>query len=423
MPKKTQQRDRRVTRRDVLKAGGAFGLFTIVPRSFIYGGPDAPSNRRTSAVIGVGGRGRGHIRGDTVAVCDVDRRCLAKAMEKFAGRRKADAYTDFREVLDRPDIDEIRIATPPHWHGLITIMAARTGRDVLCEKPLTRTVGEGRAVVETIRHAGCRFRYGDHGGGTSGRYISEVVTSGILGSPLTVYQRPAIGCNFKLTSWTGLVQYAPQPVPENMLDWDLYCGPSPLKPFHPDRIGGTHRGYWDYDGGGLTDMGVHELRDTVPAMGKDDTAPVEVHTEGPPAHPDAVTGFYRSTLTYADGMRMIIESDHYQKRHPDTLYLYLEGPKGKLYLERTGPRTDPPNLFHEIRNMKRPRGGLSRLAGLPFAEREVVRAHRVNTILNLVNISFRVGRKIRFDRVKEVVLGDEEANLLAHPPLRAPWHL
>ena len=150
-----------MNRRSFVKGTTAFATgITFVPRRVLGGqGYTAPSDELTKAIIGVGGMGQGHIRYEgsrLLAVCDVDENHLAQAVER-AGPG-VDAYRDFREVLDRPDIDIVHIATPPHWHGLMAIAAADAGKDIWCEKPMTRTVGEGIKVVEAVQRNDRIFR-------------------------------------------------------------------------------------------------------------------------------------------------------------------------------------------------------------------------------------------------------------------------
>ena len=149
------------SRRDFLKYSlTAATAFTIVPR-FVLGGQGytAPSDQLTKAIIGVGGMGRGHIRYEgarLLAVCDVDEEHLNRALELVAPEVKG--YKDFREVLERSDIDIVHIPTPPHWHALIAIAAAKAGKDIWCEKPMTRTIYEGQKVVEAVQQNGRMFR-------------------------------------------------------------------------------------------------------------------------------------------------------------------------------------------------------------------------------------------------------------------------
>ena len=150
-----------ITRREFVKRSAvAAAALTIVPRSVFGGqGYTAPSDELTNAVIGVGGMGRGHLRYEgarLLAVCDVDTRHLAQALEIAGPGVKG--YTDFRAVLERPDIDIVHIPTPPQWHALISIAAAEAGKDIWCEKPMTRTIGEGQKVADAVRRNGRIFR-------------------------------------------------------------------------------------------------------------------------------------------------------------------------------------------------------------------------------------------------------------------------
>jgi myo-inositol 2-dehydrogenase/D-chiro-inositol 1-dehydrogenase len=174
----------------------AAAAFTIIPRHVLGGSSFlAPSDRLTKAIIGVGGMGRNHIPyGDTklLAICDVDKNHLAEVLQMTDSDVRA--YADYREVLQRPDIDIIHIATPPHWHGIMSAEAARAGKDVWCEKPMTRTIGEGMEVVRAVQQHGrifrlnTWFRFDDvfYGFGTTVKPIKKLVDSKLLGWPLKV---------------------------------------------------------------------------------------------------------------------------------------------------------------------------------------------------------------------------------------------
>ena len=421
--------DKKSSRREFLaRTAAAAAAFSIVPRQVLGGpGQTPPSEKTGDAVVGLG-RGGGFISGGgkTLAVCDVDKRRMEEGMKR--GGEGCKGYTDFRYILDRKDITFVKVLTPPHWHTLISIAAAQAGKDVFCEKPLTRTIAEGRAFVEAIRRHGCQFQYGAHSEGTPADTLRRAAQSGLLGTPLTVYQTEALGCNFKVAGWTGMVNQVPQPVPD-YFDWNMFVGPSPMKPYHPHRTHGSFRGYWDYDGGGLSDMAPHILNSIITAIGKEHTSPVEVETDAPPAHDDAVGIWYSARLKYDDGLTLVLDSGckpGAPGRDDSTPLLYAEGPKGRLLFAREGrdrvPRTDPPGLLDDLKHANVSRD-TSRLQGLPGPLRTVIHAHRVVSIPHLVNLSVRTGRKLRFDPVKEEVVGDEEANRLVNPPMRAPWHL
>jgi len=240
-------------RRNFLKKSlvAAAGI-TIIPRHVLGQGYLAPSDQLTKAIIGVGGMGRGHIPYEgtrLLAICDVDKSHLEIALQKTD--KDVKTYSDFREVLQRPDIDIVHIATPPHWHGIMSVMAAQAGKDVWCEKPMTRTIGEGKRVVEAIQANGrmfrlntwFRFKSNFYGLGTTVKPLKKVIDSGVLGWPLKVTISGVTGFNWKFY-WVGKPNLAPQQVPAEF-DYDMWLGPAPEKPYNIHRTHQTFRGYWD----------------------------------------------------------------------------------------------------------------------------------------------------------------------------------
>jgi len=410
----------RVTRRHFLKGALAAGAaVSIVPRHVLGGeGYTPPSATLGGALIGVGGRGPGTysdlvsgLKGvglnvEKLAECDVRWRDRADNKTR---------YTDFRRVLERKDIDVIAIGTPPHWHALISILAMESGKDVVCEKPMTRFIAEGRAVAEAAKRYGRIFQVGTYGRFGVSRDKNNILKRKIMKSGL-LKECPVVHIKrggLKVKEWSGLVNAKPQPVPPN-LDWDLYCGPSPLKPYHPHRVGGTHRGYWDYEGGGLCDMGQHHFDPVTWVYGKDDTAPVEVEAYAPPAHHEVCGMWGWVEMKYADGMTIVLASDEWgetyeRKKSRDVSLNDLPEADRKKIQEMP----DPESLlsFAEAVKTRKPAGGNAEAA------------HRTVCINHLANLAIRIGRKLHFDPVKEVIVGDEEANRLVNPPMRAPWHL
>jgi predicted dehydrogenase len=359
----------------------------------------------------------------------VDANRLAAALQR--GGEGCQGYQDFREVLDRGDVDVVHVVTPPHWHALISIAAAEAGCDVFCEKPMTRTIGEGQHVIESVQRNGRMFRLntwfrlhsGFYGLGTTVKPIKQLVSSGLLGWPLTVRVSRFTGFDWKVKMWSGRTDLTPQPVPPE-LDYNLWLGPAPVKPYHPHRVHGSFRGYWDYDGGGLADMGQHYLDPVQYFLDKDDTNPVEIEARAPwPPHPDAVLLWGQAEMTYADGCRIILESGDWGENVTEG-QPYIEGPKGKIY---PGFRTDPPDLADALPTLPEPEPMVSDFnvsvrTRQKFGLNEA-NGNRSNMLVHLANAAIRIGRKLRFDPMALRFIDDEEANRLVDQPMRAPWHL
>ncbi|MFH1746330.1 MAG: Gfo/Idh/MocA family oxidoreductase [Planctomycetota bacterium] len=431
MPKK-----KAVSRREFLGGALAAGaVFTIVPRHVLGGsGYTPPSDVITRAVIGTGGMGMaGHVIANkegepaqTLAVCDVDEKHLAAAVKK-AGPG-CEGYSDWRQVLDRTDIDTIHIATPPHWHALMGIAAAQAGFDLLTEKPFSHTIREGRVYADTVRRYGrvlqvnTHSRFGNCYRFGASRMLRKLVQSGLLGKPLTVRIGRAQGFNWKLKEWSGRTNLKPEKVPAH-LDYDMWLGPAPRKPYHPHRVHASFRGYWDYDGGGLTDMGQHYLDPVQYFLGKDRTGPCAVSAVAPwPSHPDAVGLWQSVTLRYADGDTILLDSGEWGTPAPPDLP-YIEGPLGKVY---DNYRTDPPGLFEQLQGLPDPEPLIKFEAAVKTRQKtggNEEHAHRSCTLVNLAAIAIRLGRKLEWDPTEERFVGDEQANRLVDVPMRSPWRL
>jgi predicted dehydrogenase len=408
----------------IKKSAAAFAAFTIVPRFVLGKGYVAPSDQLTKGVIGVGSMGRNHFPyGDTrvVAVCDVDRNHLKKAVEMVGKGVKT--FSDYRELIQLPEVDIVHIATPPHWHGLMAADAARAGKDIWCEKPMTRTIGEGKRVVEAVQQHGrifrlnTWFRFEDifYGMGTPVKPIKKLVESGLLGWPLKVTVGRGTGYDWKFY-WVGKPNLEPVPVPQE-LDYNMWLGPAPYKPYNPHRVHGTFRGYWDYDGGGLGDMGQHYMDPIQYFLGKDNTSPVSVEIDAPQQHTDAVGTWRRITYTYEDGCQIILDGEGKEENIP-----YIEGPKGKLY---PGFRSDIPDLQRKLAAFPDPAPQVTDFVEAvknrqKFALNEE-NGHRSCTLVNMGLAALRLGRSLKFDPVKQEFIDDEGANRLVYQPMRSDW--
>jgi hypothetical protein len=296
---------------------------------------------------------------------------------------------------------------------------------------MTRTIAEGQHVIDAVKRNGRVFRLntwfrlydGLYGFGTEVKPIKKLVLSGLLGWPLTVRVSRFTGFDWKVGMWAGRVNVKPEPIPP-AFDYDSWLGPAPYKPYFGHRTHGSFRGYWDYDGGGLADMGMHYLDPVQYILDKDDTSPVQVEANAPwPPHPDACGTWGWVKMRYSDGCEIILDSCEWgepiTKDKP-----YIEGPKGKLY---RGFKTDPPELADKVKFLPEPPPQISDFnvsirTRQKFGLNEV-NGNRSNMLVHLANAAIRTGRKLRFDPVKQRFVNDEEANRLAEQPMRAPWHL
>ena len=416
-------------RRDFLKKAGALAAFTIVP-AHVLRAETAPSNQLTRALLGFGGIAHsenhlGYKPTRLIAVCDPDAKHVEEGVRLASdnGYGKIDGYRDFREILARKDVDIVHICTPPHWHGLMSVMAAQAGKDVWCEKPMTRTIGEGRRVMEAVKANGrifrlntwFRFQGGFYGFGTEVKPLKKIMANRLLGWPVKAVVGNCTGFTLKF-GWSGLVNAPTQPVPETF-DYDSWLGPAPFKPYHPHRTHASFRGYWDYDGGGLGDMGQHYLDPVQYLMEKDDTSPIKIEIDCAPQHTDSVGSFRRLTYTYADGCQIILDGDDSLKGVP-----FLEGPKGKVWPKL---KSDIPNLEGLLTELPEPAPQQT-----DFLESVKLRrtftlneqnGFRSATIVNLGITAMRLGRGFEFDPFKLCAVNDPAADKFIYQPMRAPW--
>jgi myo-inositol 2-dehydrogenase / D-chiro-inositol 1-dehydrogenase len=414
-------------RKFIRSSAASVAAFSIVP-SYVLGGPAhiAPSDQLTKAIIGVGGMGRGHIPYEgtrVVAICDVEKNHIELARKELKDVVKI--YHDYRELLLNPEIDIVHIATPPHWHARMSIDSARAGKDVWCEKPMTRTIGEGLRVKEAIAQTGRMFRLNTwfrfqgnfYGMNTTVAPIKKLVDSGLLGWPLKLTVNAATGFDWKFY-WVGRTDLDVQKVPDS-LDYDMWLGPAPFKPYHPHRVHSTFRGYWDYDGGGLGDMGQHYLDPVQYFLGKDDTSPVSVEVDCEQQHPDSAGTWKRVELTYEDGCKIILDGENRDKNAA-----YIEGPKGKLFRGFRSDISDLEKKLAAIPDAPRQIGSFSESVRTrnKFALNEE-NGFRSNTLVNMAIIAIRLGRSLKFDPVKCEFIGDHAANLMINQPMRSPWNL
>ncbi|MBN2000716.1 Gfo/Idh/MocA family oxidoreductase [candidate division KSB1 bacterium] len=250
-----------ISRRNFISSSAAASSFFIIPSHLL--GKNAPSNKLNIAGIGIGGMGGSNLRQcrdeNIVALCDVDVNYAAQTIKRFP---KARVYEDYRVMFDKEkDIDAVIIATPDHTHAVITMRAIQEGKHVFCQKPLTHTVHEARVITEAARKAGVQTQMGNQGHSSEHiRLLKEWLDAGAIGNVTQVYawtDRPAGG-----NPWSDFAVKARSPetppVPEG-LNWDLWLGPVPYRPYHPDYHPTKWRAWLDFGTGALGDMGCHIL--------------------------------------------------------------------------------------------------------------------------------------------------------------------
>ena len=436
------------SRREFLRAAGAFGALNIIPYETLWGAT-APSNQLTRALIGFGCIAHSHSHlpfkdSRLVGLCDPFKcrvehglDCAAKA-----GWGKVKAYENFMKLIEDPGVDIVHICTPPHWHGCQSVMAAKAGKDIWCEKPMTRTVGEGKRVMEVVQREkrifrlNTFFRFTDstfYGFGTSTRPLRQIVESGLLGKgPVKCVFGEGQGFTWKF-GWAGrLTDSTPQPLPKDF-DYEMWLGPAPWKPYTEHRVGTSFRGYWDYDSGGLGDMAQHYLDPVQYILCKDETSPVKIEVQAPKQHPEFVGFFDRFTLTYDDGTVLILDGDVSLRDEP-----LLRGSNGIcVYPKAKGGKTlrikDNAGWWSEEKVLKT-------LASLPAPAKQntdfvqccktrekfclnEANGFRSSTIFNLAIVAWRLGRGFEFNPQTLHAVNDEAAERFLYQDafMREPW--
>jgi predicted dehydrogenase len=423
--------------------GTGLALPTLVPSSVF--GAGAPSERIAIGCIGVGRMGTGDLREalgfdqvQVVAVCDVDSNRAENAkkrVESYYRNRAAGisyrgcaTYGDFRELLARDDIDAVQIATPDHWHALPAIAAAKAGKDIFLQKPLTLTIHEGRVLSDTVRQYKRVFQTGSQQRSDARfRQACELVRNGRIGKLQTV----KVGFDID----PGTSPQAPMPVPEN-LDYEMWLGPAPWAPYTERRVhpqNGYGRPGWlriaDYGAGMITGWGSHHNDIAQWGMGTERTGPVAIEAQGefPVDGLWDVHGRFHIEYTYASGVKVICTDNRENQQG-----VRFEGTDGWVYVRRGAIQAEPASLLDEVIGADETKLYVSsnhkgnfyeciRSRAATVAPVEV--AHRSCTVCLLGDIAMRLGRKLKWDPETEMFVGDEQANRMVSKPMRSPWCL
>ncbi len=418
-----------VSRREFLKssaviAGTAIALPAIVPSSVF--GAAAPSNRITMGCIGMGGQGTGNMRSfkgkpdcEVVAVCDADVKHIERAL-KSAGLDSNAAYTDFRDVLARDDIDAISIATPDHWHALISVAAIRSGKDVFCEKPMTLTIGQGRVVADEAKRYGRVFQTGSQQrSGSEFRFACELVRNGRIGKLHTM--RVGIHGNNRTCPPT----WQPEPAPDGF-NYDMWLGPAPWQPYTAQRCHYQFRFILDYSGGQMTNWGAHYLDIAQWGNEADDTGPVEIAGSGDFPKTGLFTTAQNENIeyTYANGVKLYLKSGSGHTRFEGTEG-WVDVTRGKIKAEPESLLTSKigPDEIHLYNSNDHKQNFLDCIKSRKETICTAEIGHRSSTVCHLGNIAMMLGRKLKWDPKAERFIDDPAANSMIDRSMRAPWRL
>ncbi|MCZ7637828.1 MAG: Gfo/Idh/MocA family oxidoreductase [Verrucomicrobia bacterium] len=428
-----------LTRRGFLQQSGALATLPVL------GGLLAPAASRAAAsekvrvgLIGCGGMGKGDLSTfflnpevECPVVCDPDdHQCASAAtlVEEKRGKRP-DTVKDFRRVVERADVDAVIVATPDHWHALPTVMACQAGKDVYVEKPLALTIAEGRAMIEAAKRHGRVCQMGAQRlSSPTYREATDFVRSGQLGKVGLVRA-------WAYLDWIRPIGNPPDAAPPAHLDYDLWLGPAPKRPYNPNRCHFNFRWFWDYAGGLMTDWGVHLIQVLLWGMGSE--PPKAVMSSGGKYVLEDNSETPDTQMTVYDFPAYTLVWEH---KVGIGLGLYnrpwgmaFVGTEGTLVINDTGWEILREPSKDALEPKKFPGGPDPRPAHVrnfldcmksrqaPVENLDV--GHHVSTVAHLGNIALRTGRRIVWDPAGESVVGDAEANGLVTVPYRAPWKL
>lgn len=417
----------RTSRNLALGAGAMLAMPNIFLNKVKAATGQSPSELIRLGVIGTGGQGRSHIFRPTImrnmfALCDVDQKHLGDTkieLEKKVNRT-VETYTDYRKLLESKNIDAILIATPDHWHALQAIHACEAGFDVYVEKPMTLTIDEGLAMVKAAQRYNRIIQNGSQQRSDNKfRTACEVIRSGRLGDLQTV--RVGLpGVNYSQPT-------VPDSEPPQELNYDMWLGPAPSRPYNKNRVHYNFRFFWDYSGGQMTNWGAHHLDITQWALGMDESGPIEIEAR---AEYDAqkryeVPTWFEITYTYANKVKVICGQSHrtgvtfecqdgivhvnrgiLESTVPAAIKEPLKADEVHLYESKDHHM----NWFECIKSRKK-----------PICDVEI--GHRSATVCHLGNMAVRTGKKVKWDPKNQQIIGDAELSKMTGYKYRSPWKL
>jgi predicted dehydrogenase len=398
--------------------------------------------------VGLNGMGSGDVHNcaseNIVALCDVDQNVLAREAKKYPG---AKLHTDFRKMLEtQKDIDAVICATPDHNHAMVSMMAIKMGKHIHCQKPLTHSVYEARAIAKAAQEAKVATQMGNQGqAGEEARLIAELIASGAIG---TVREVHGWSNRYPQISPRGIRRPTDTPKVPETIDWNLWVGPSPMRPYNPCYHPFAWRGWWDFGTGCLGDIGCHQFSSTFKALklrghpttiessSTNDQMPPEVANETAPLASVTRWTFPADgdraaiTLTWWDGGMKPARPDELE---PDRKFgvddgLYIIGDKGKILGHRLIPESRAKEVGKPPQILPRSPGHYKEWieackGGKPAGSDFVLHAAHLAEVVLLGNIAIRTREKLSWDGPNMKFTNSAAASALLNPPYREGWTL
>jgi predicted dehydrogenase len=420
----TVKLSRRQMLRTATASGAVLAMPTVLPASALgRGGVLAPSQRITLGGLGLGGRGAGVLRSflsnpdvQFLAISDIRqarREAIKQMADQHYGNSDCAMYRDMHEMLARQDIDSVLIATGDRWHTMASIIAAKAGKDVFCEKPCSMTIAESQALADTFRRYGSIYQAGTQRRSIGNfQFATDLIAAGRLGKLHTVHAN-----TLNPPTRHDWLPAEPEP-PKDELDWDAWLGPCPWRPYNSQYVAGRWRGHFDFHGGGILEWGSHTVDLCQWAAQKDHTTPVEYTPEG--------SGV---VCTYADGLKLVMRDSGWMGL--GTCSVRYEGDEGwietgdsgrfaiypeSLRTERTvftmagtDPSTHVRNFLDCVKT-RRPANANSEVAA------------QSHIVCHAAYIAWQLGRTLKYDPATHE-FEDEEANRMRSRAMREPYRI
>ncbi|VAX28213.1 Putative NADH-dependent dehydrogenase [hydrothermal vent metagenome] len=397
----------------------------------------SPNDKIIVACIGVGGMGDANMKSflgkeeaKVVAICDVDKKHAKKAqsaVNRYYKNKDCAIYSDYRELLNRNDLDAVMIATPDHWHSIIAIAATKKGLDIYGEKPLAYNIPEGRALVNAVEKYGIIWQTGSwQRSERNFRFACELVRNGRIGDVHTVF----VGLPGRNAVKEGTIPPA-EPIPEE-LNYDMWLGPAAWLPYHQDRCHFKFRWNSNFSAGTISDWAAHHIDIAHWGMGVEDSSPIAV--TGKAVYPDGKDGLYDNPLSYkyeceyAEGFKLIAATEGLPKGSG----VQFVGTEGWVHVNRSGISAENPALLKSVIgpgeiHLYKSTNHVGNFLECVRSRKKTITpsevAHHSIMPAYIASIAMQLGRKVRWDGKREQFINDEAANRLLSRTIRSPWRL